>query len=714
MAPIELSTPLTSLVRTPPRILSRLTKLGITTVRDLLWHFPTRYEDYRQVYAIADLEPGQQATIHGTIQSVELRRSWRRHMVIVEATIEDETGTIRALWFNQPYLKQTLRVGRIGNFAGKVSISDGELTLSHPTYEFSSPNEHEHTHTGRLVPIYPETQGLTSKGIRFLTQPLIKSSLVLHEWIPDYVLQAHELPDIHEALESIHFPERLADAERARRRFAFEDLFLLQLFNIRQRASLATEKAASLSPHLERVRDTLQHLPFELTASQKQTLWDIAQDLERTSPMNRLLQGDVGSGKTVVAALAALIAHWNGYQTAFMAPTEVLARQHFATLAKLFRLLPEQPTIGLIAAGGARIRYEHDLETEISRQAFKEKISRGVVAIAVGTHALIAGSTKNPPATFRNLALVIVDEQHRFGVRQRAALTEHHARTASHVPHFLSMSATPIPRTLTLTLFGDLDLSVITELPRGRKPITTRIVPAEKRSAAYAFVRKQVSAGRQVFVICPRIEQSPETPARDFLSLDVASVTAEFQKLTTQIFPDLRIGMLHGKLKSKEKEAVMHAFANHTIDILVATSVIEVGVDVPNATVMIIEGSDRFGLAQLYQFRGRVGRGEHQSYCLLFTDATTKSTHERLGALLKARNGFELAEKDLALRGPGEFLGTTQSGFPDMLLQGLRDPRLIQESKAAAALVLKHDPAMHKAPELVRELRRFEERIHLE
>ncbi|MEK7212582.1 MAG: ATP-dependent DNA helicase RecG, partial [Patescibacteria group bacterium] len=506
----------------------------------------------------------------------------------------------------------------------------------------------------------------------------------------------------------------------------------------------------------------LSKLPFTLTFSQKRSLWEIIQDLAKSRPMNRLLQGDVGSGKTVVAALAAVVAAENGFQTAIMAPTEVLARQHFETFRKLFWHLQvaDQPVLGLLTSSRTKILYADDMESEIGKVKLTADIKKGTVHIVIGTHALIQRSVK-----FRKLGLVVIDEQHRFGVHQRAGLAGHrnmrspetieaeirerkiprksalnktNLRESASIllPHFLSMSATPIPRTLMLTVFGDLDISTIDELPSGRKKILTKIVPPLNRSRAYEFIRKEIRNGRQAFVICPRIA-APEggeplaSPSRERSGRpenfgagtfrnqqaklwEVKSVKEEYEKLSQKIFTDLEVAMLHGQLKPKDKEAIMKKFRDGETDVLVSTSVIEVGVDVPNATIMMIEGADRFGLAQLYQFRGRVGRGEHQSFCFLFTDSESKSTQERLQAIVQAKNGFELAEKDLQIRGPGEFLGQKQTGLPDVAMRGLQDMELIKTSRVAALKTIQTDPELRRLPLLREKISEFQARLHME
>ena len=625
---------------------------------------------------------------------------------MVEAELADETGVIRATWFNQPYIKNVLQPGRTANFAGKVVASKGtgEMYLSNPTYELISEHSyHETTHTARIVPVYAETRGLTSKGLRYLIQPILKRIPEIPEMFPSEILETDDIPEINEALQSVHFPETIDEALRAKRRFAFEDLFFLQLKNILERMTLAEKNAPKITIDIQTIKSLIGTLPFELTLSQKKSLWEILQDIEKPHPMNRLLQGDVGSGKTVIAGLVAHEVARSGYQTAFMAPTEILARQHYHTLIKLF---PNYENgLALLTAGESRISYSHELESVVKKPALIKEIASGKIKIVIGTHALIQKTV-----VFQTLAFVIVDEQHRFGVRQRATLEQF----KEIAPHFLSMSATPIPRTLSLTLFGDLDLSLITELPKNRKRIITRIVMPEDRPRTHQFIRDEVKNGRQVFVICPRIEKPEETDNAEWQQLQIRSVKEEYEKLSKTIFPDLTVGMLHGKMPAVEKQSVMRAFSENKISILVATSVIEVGVDIPNATIMMIEGSERFGLAQLHQFRGRVGRGEHQSYCLLFTDSSAITTKTRLQSLVDAKNGFELAEKDLKIRGPGEFLGEAQTGMPDLAMKAIQNPDLVKHAREVALEILRTDRALKKHPLIREHLNEFAKGVHWE
>ena len=701
------------------KFLKRLEKLKIQTVRDLLWHFPFRYDDFSRIVKIADLKINQSATIRGLVKKIAMRRTWRRKMFLVEVLIVDETGGITAIWFNQPYVAQTLKEGRRANFAGKVVSSNGKIYLSNPIYEILNGTT-EAKHTAGLIPVYPETKSLTSKGLRYLIKPILSNLEKLTDFLPEEVLKKNNLPEINFALRRIHFPRILEQAEEAKKRFAFEDLFLLQLNNLKTKLRLAKEKAPILKVGEEELKKIVASLPFELTNSQKRSLEEILRDLAGEQPMNRLLQGDVGSGKTAVAAIAAWAAATNGKQTVFMAPTEVLAKQHYNTLTTIFK--KTDVSIGLLTGGESRSFYGDNLEHKKSKSQLLKEINEGKVKIIIGTHAVIQKGVM-----FDDLSLAIVDEQHRFGVEQRAALVKRERKPGEETTiHFLSMSATPIPRTLSLTIFGDLDLSIIDELPIGRKPILTKVISPVNRPKAYKFIRDQIGIGRQAFVICPRIVAFNEeaenrlesagtiTDKRKNLWAEVKNVTEEYEKLSKKIFPDLRVAMLHGRMKSAEKFQVMSDFSSGKIDILVSTSVIEVGVDIPNASIMMIEGADRFGLSQLYQFRGRVGRSEHQSYCFLFTDSTGQSTQERLNALVTAKNGFELAEIDLRIRGPGQFLGEKQTGIPDLAMRALNNLELVKAARQSALEILKKNDDLSDYPLLNNQLKKFEKQIHLE
>lgn len=705
---MDLNTELSKISGITPKFVGKLAKLKICTVRDLLWHFPFRYDDFSKIIPIAELLPNQPATIHGVVQKIGLRRTFKKHLVLVEAIIVDESGGVRAVWFNQAYLLKTLKPGTQANFAGKIIESKSDLYLSNPVYEVTSSHGISGAisgprHTAGIIPVYPETRGVTSKLLRYILKPLLSEIPHMEDFLPKEILEKNKLPDINLAIKKIHFPLRPVDAEAAKKRFAFENLFLLQLNNLKIKSELAEQKSAPIEIDQEYLSRIISKLPFILTNSQKEVLNEVVLDIQKGRPMNRLLQGDVGSGKTVIAAIAAILAAKNGKQTAILAPTEVLAQQHYRTINKIFGEFEKEIAI---------------LTGSSKKKDVVKKIESGETKIIIGTHAIIQKSVK-----FNKLALVIVDEQHRFGVDQRAALLNAEKNSEMLIPHLLSMSATPIPRTLALTIYGDLDLSIINELPAGRKPIITKIVDPDKRKNAYDFIKEQILKGRQAFVICPRIEASAKnedeedrkilTPAQQKM-LDLKSVKEEFEKLSHKIFPDLKIAMLHGKMKNTEKENIMKDFLDKKYDILVSTSVVELGVDVQNATIMMIEGADRFGLSQLYQFRGRVGRGEHQSFCLLFTDSESETTLYRLDSLLTAKNGFELAEKDLELRGPGQFLGKEQTGLPDVAMDALKNIELVKAAKASAEELLSNDPEFAQHPLLAERFKEFKTKIHLE
>ncbi|MBU3895765.1 ATP-dependent DNA helicase RecG, partial [Patescibacteria group bacterium] len=532
------------------------------------------------------------------------------------------------------------------------------------------------------------------------------------ETLPEEI--AKEFMPLKKALWAIHFPDFLKNAEEAKKRFAFEELFYIELFVLRERLKISKEKAIAIPVKLEAIKTFVESLPFNLTDDQRKSAWQALKDMEKPRPMNRLVQGDVGSGKTVVAAIAALSAAKAGYQTAFMAPTEILATQHFKTVFDVLKRF--NISVGLLTGKKDRI-YSYKLKTDtidVSRNKILKMI-RGEISpytgkletrlsVIIGTHALIQGQVK-----FGKLALVVVDEQHRFGVEQRARLC---AQNGGNIPHFLSMTATPIPRTLALTIYGDLDLSLITQMPKGRKKIITEIIEPKNREKTYLFIREEVKKGRQVFVICPRIEAKK---TEDVLGWsEVKAVEAEYERLSKEVFPDLRMGILHGKMKSKEKEKIMKDFKSKKTDILVSTSVVEVGIDIPNASVMMIEGAERFGLAQLHQFRGRVGRSEHQSYCFLLTTFPDQLNRKRLKALVSYDSGFKLAEKDLDLRGPGDLSGTRQWGLPDIAMNSLKDLPLIEKTRQLAKDLLSRDPELKKYPLLSEKVKQFREKIHLE
>lgn len=692
--PLSPDTPLMSIPRVSRRILPALRRLGIATVGDLLLYFPARYEDFSARKDIADLTLGETATVQGAIRRVTQARTARRKMHLLEAVVEDGTGRIKAIWFNQPFLARNIKEGAAVRLSGKVAHGPKGLYLQSPAHERATVEE---THTGALVPVYPETEGITSRWLRFL----IKSFLALRTQIPDPlppdILARYDLMPVAEAIRAIHFPETGEEAARAERRFMFQDLLLWQMRSLRERSRLRQSAAPSIPADVVLIKQCASALPFALTDAQRRSVWEIAKDMEKPRPMHRLLEGDVGSGKTVVAAIAALLTVRAGYRVAFMAPTEILARQHYATLEKV--LAPFAVAMALSVGGRKK----------------KHASSWSSSHLVIGTHALIQKNVR-----LEDLGLVVVDEQHRFGVLQRAALAR---QQGGRTPHFLSMTATPIPRTLALTIYGDLDLSLLDEMPRSRKPVVTRVAPPRERAATYRFIREEVRTGRQVFVVCPKIAQKdteshrrhPGTRAyqQKLLLADAKAVTEEYKKLSEEIFPDLRVAMLHGKMRQKEKEGIMAAFRDRHYDILISTSVIEVGVDVPNATVMMIEGAERFGLAQLHQFRGRVGRGAEQSYCFLFPTEDGLA-NRRLQAVVDAKNGFELAEKDLAIRGPGSMLGVIQSGIGDLALKGITDHTLVRSVREEAIALIKQSSDLSQFPILQKALQIMEHTLHME
>jgi ATP-dependent DNA helicase RecG len=614
------SLPITELNRVGSALEKRLARLGIRTVQDLLHYFPFRYEDFRQVSSISTLVEGVDTTVRGTIELIANKRSPRKRTMITEAILSDGTEQMRVVWFGQPFIAKTLHVGDQVYMSGKVKNDMFGLQMVSPTYEKTSPVstvEQDTVHTARIVPLYPLTAGITQKQIRMLIKQVVPLAKDVEDWIPEDIRDRVDIMGQGEALEQIHFPEDAESLQFAEKRLKFDELFLLQLRAEMMRQQVQRETAPMIVFAEKEIQSFVEHLPFQLTKAQKIASWEILQDLQKPKPMNRLLEGDVGSGKTVVAGMVTLDAVLAGFQVAIMAPTEILAKQHFSSFQ---RLLSER-SIVLLTGGNVECRM---LNVESSskkkqREEVVQYIQNGDADIVIGTHALLTGDV-----VFKNLGLVIVDEQHRFGVDQRKTVREKSGDTAT-MPHFLSMTATPIPRSFALTLYGDLDLSIINEMPVGRKPVQTRVVDPHSREKAYAFVREQVKQGRQVFVICPLIQEKSEGTGRDLSVLSGSSerksVLAEYKKLSQVIFPDLRIAYLHGKMRSAEKDETMKKFSTGEIDILVSTSVVEVGVDIPNASVMMIEGAENFGLAQLHQFRGRVGRSEHQSYCFLFTES---------------------------------------------------------------------------------------------
>ena len=720
---MNLSTPIEEIPRVGPQYQKRLKRMGIKTVRDIFFHFPHRYEDFSNIIPIEKAEIGGPFCFQGKISEIKNIRIFRRRMTITQASLEDDTGKIKVVWFNQPFLINTLKKGDFVCLAGRVAKKSGKY-LSNPAYEkigdpskiFKNSKE-DFIHTGRLIPVYPETEGLSSKWLRFIIKPLLtRLKDRIPDPLPEKIIKEKNFLPLKKALWQMHFPDSFKMAQLAKKRFSFEEIFIISLFVLREKMKLAREKAVTVPFNLELVKKFTSTLPFILTDDQKKAAWQILKDLEKPRPMNRLLEGDVGSGKTIVAAIAALNIINVGEQAVFMAPTEILAKQHFKTFKELFKGFKIK--VGLITG-----KESYFGNKKITRKELLEKIENGQIGILIGTHALVQNKKiskskkESLKIKFKKLGLVIIDEQHRFGVEQRANLCQNQEK----VPHLLSMTATPIPRTLSLTIYGDLDLSLIKELPKGRKKIITKIIPPKKRSSAYEFIREQVKEGRQIFVICPRIEpaqiskeNSGGQATQKLFWAEVKAVKEEYEKLSKKVFPELKIGMLHGKMKTDEKEEVLRKFKEGKINILVSTSVVEVGIDMPNASVMMIEGAEKFGLAQLHQFRGRVGRSVYQSYCFLFTELYSKTTSMRLRALVSSEDGFELAEKDLAIRGPGDLSGIRQWGVPDIAMASLKDLEFVQDTRKTAKEILEEDPGLKKHPLLLERVKEFKERIHFE
>lgn len=631
-----------------PALRERLSTLGLNTVEDLIYFFPRKYEDFSHVTPIAQLKPGK-VTVKGTLESV-VGRYIRRRLHITEAVIADDTSKVRAVWFNQPYRATQMGKGQEYYFSGAYDFQRNRYVLNNPATEQANTFG---VSTARIVPIYRETKGLKSQQIRKVMREVLPLMSALPDTLPPELVKKCKLLSLGNALENIHFPETTVKLTAAKQRIAFEELLWLMTASYINKIENNKLKGLPVVFSKEFAAQFVKVLPFTMTGAQKRAAWDILQDLEKSQPMNRLVQGDVGSGKTVVGAMAAFMAARSGMQSAFMAPTEILATQHATGLAHL--LEPLGVRVGLLV-GSVKTK---------AKQELKNKLRTGDIDVIVGTHALIQGDSD-----FAKLALVIVDEQHRFGVRQRQELLT----KSPHMPHMVSMTATPIPRSLQLTVYGELDVSVIDELPKDRQPIVTQVVSPNARHEVYTKIDEQIKQGRQAYVVCPVITLGANA--------ELKSVQEEHERLNKSVFKHRRLGLLHGQLKADEKEAVMQAFKKGELDILLSTTVIEVGVDVPNATVMLIEGADRFGLAQLHQLRGRVGRGAAQSYCYLIPTAATVS--RRLRELEQSNDGFHLAQVDLELRGPGEIYGRAQHGKLDLSFVNLADSKLLQQAQNAA------------------------------
>jgi ATP-dependent DNA helicase RecG len=665
-----LSSPVTEIPKVGPTDATRLAKLGIVTVRDLLLHLPFGWDEYGEPAAVAELVDGKQATVIGTIESISAKRSKYKKMQLTEAALRDDSGgVLKLVWFNQAWMANQLHKGDRVAVAGMVRGGFNVFEMRNPLHEKVSAAGPKRLRD--LMPRYHLVKGLSSKKIADWIESVLPLAKDMEDVLPAEVLERHHLLPIAEAVRTGHHPESALDWGMARKRMAFAELFELQAAFALMRATIAAEPAEPI-PYRQEVIDTFKGgLGFELTRAQRRSTWEAFQDMNLPVPMNRLLNGDVGSGKTAVAAACVAMAHSAGFQSVVMAPTEILARQHLHKFRAYLEDSFPGLTVELLVSG----------QSAAERRRVRAASASGHCALVVGTHALIEDDVE-----LANLGLAIVDEQHRFGTRQREQLR---AKGRGR-PHFLAMTATPIPRTLALALYGEMAVSVIDEMPPGRTPVETSVVEPNGRQRAYDLVRAQVGLGRQAFVICPLIDESE--------SLVAKSATAEFERLRTVVFPDLRMGLVHGRLK--EKDEVMSAFVSGETQVLVATAVVEVGVDVPNATVMMIEGAERFGLAQLHQFRGRVGRGSGQSTCLLLSDDSSEPTLERLGLLTRIRDGFKLAEEDLRIRGMGELMGPRQHGMSDVAMQALEQPELLSDVREEAERVLGMDPGFDNHPVL--------------
>jgi len=694
---LTLSSPITDIARIGPAKAKFLHKLGITHARDFLYTFPRRYDDFSQTTPINELVAGETHTVHGRIKSV--KQDWgfrgRRRLLRIFVTIEDNTGTIDVTWYNLRFLAKQLWQGRELFIAGKVeeNTSHKQKNLVEPTdkdekskgllqpttynlqpsHRMRSPviefaDAGEQTHTGRITPIYPETYGVTSRFLRYHVKNLLPLITAVPEYLPADIRQRHQLIGIHDAVKTAHFPSDTKTLAQAQRRLRFDELFFLQLAAlVRRRRRL--QRPAHAIPRDPTTEDNfISSLLFTLTGAQTAALEEILSDVAKNEPMNRLLQGDVGSGKSIIALAATHQALTAGFTVLYLAPTEILARQQAAAFQDM---LGRQQVALLLGA-----------TKHLEKRAIKERLASSEPLCVIGTHALI-----QEDVTVAKCALAIIDEQHRFGVTQRQALQA--ATQGAELPHLLSMTATPIPRTLNLTVYGDLDVSTLNELPPGRQPVITKIVAPPDRDNAIIHILKELHAGRQGYVIAPLVEQSDKLEAKS-----AKETAAEMAKL----FPDIAIGLLHGKMPSDEKEQVINNFNAGALQLLVATAVVEVGINVPNATIMIIEGAERFGLAQLHQFRGRIGRGQHQSYCYLFPTTAENASSQRLQVLAKTTDGFIIAEEDLKLRGPGEVYGAAQSGFSDLQVASLLDYDTIKRARQEAEQLLQQDPELTEHP----------------
>ncbi len=712
-------TPLSNIFRLTSLQKTGLAKLGVSTVYHMLSYFPTRYSSISEVRLIRDLVAGEQTIIYGRVLSSKTAKGFRSKIPMTEAVIEDSTGKIKAVWFHQAYIAKMLTPDSMIKLAGKVEDRKGALYFANPEVEKTKeiPIDAGHSLFGEnaeafFYPIYNETKGITSKFLYHHIQKVFSMGVLDHvsDPIPQDILDRYHLPTLKTALIWIHTPKKDNDAKAARKRFAFEEVFMIQLARQRERATFKAHDAFIIDADKEKLLKFISRFPFTPTVGQTSALNDILNDFKKGAPMARLLEGDVGSGKTFVAAAAAFVVtasaprdnKFANLQVAYMAPTEILAEQHFKSFIEYFRGIPIE--IGLVTGSGAKkfpSKVDPSGSTKVSKTQLLKWTAEGTLPILIGTHALIQKSVR-----FKNLALAIVDEQHRFGTKQRGILT--HKDTI--LPHFLSMTATPIPRTLALTIYGNLDLTVLDEMPSGRLPIKTELVIPSTRKRMEEEIRSGLKAGRQAFIVCPRIDE-PD-PEKE-MALNVKSVKEEVKRLKEKIFPEFKIEILHGKMLPSEKEKVMARFEKGETDILVATSVVEVGVNVPNATMIVIEGAERFGLAQLHQLRGRVMRSTHQPYCYLFASTSNETSLKRLKALVSVKSGFELAEIDLILRGAGELGGGKQWGISDLGMEAIKNIKMVEAARTEATRIITDDFELANYP-LLRARIDTKEKTHFE
>ena len=698
-----------------------LNKLRIETVSDLLYHFPVRYGDTASVEYISKANIGEETALYGRVTGLKTKKAFRSKVPMAEASLTDDTGTIKLLWFHQAYLAKMISEGSLVRVQGKITEKNGVRSMIGPKIEHvdSVPlgvgnslfGAEGISHT--LYPIYNESKGITSNWIFHAISKICASGTLeqMSDPIPEDILTKYNLPKLHTALIWIHRPQKVSDSEAARKRFAFEEIFLIQIEKAQTRSQRESHGAFQIDKKLTNITDFTTRFPFPLTNAQIRAIESMFADFRKSYPMSRLLEGDVGSGKTAVAAAVAYAVgksrpvgkDFGNLQVAYMAPTEILARQHFESLMNYFE--GSGMAMALITGSGC-VKFPSKINpagtTPISKTQLTKWVANGEIPIVIGTHALIQKTVR-----FKHLGLVIIDEQHRFGTKQRQKLREKEIR----IPHLLSMTATPIPRTLALTLYGDLDISLLDELPPGRKPVQTEIISPLKRNSVYERIRENLKLGRQLYVICPRIHE----PDPDLETAIIAkSVTEETKRLQTKVFPEFSVGMIHGKMSSKEKDKVMDSFTKGETHILVATSVIEVGVNVPNATMIIIEGAERFGLAQLHQLRGRVMRSSHTPECFIFAETKSEQSLERLKALTSALNGFDLAEYDLKQRGAGQLGGNRQWGISDLGMEAIQNIKMVEAARISAQTIVQKDPELTHFPALQEAVRKREKNIHFE